>query len=212
LKNRYNNGSLEAFRKFQRLELKLGKAKLDLQFLKNCKKRSVIPRFLWFKVANRRLRNSSAYRQCQLKLLQDEINSKHARIRVLSSQVTVTYSNLAALVSSLDFIHLKTVSDRENTKKLNQQQRIQDRKLFRLCSDANNDASIDPDEVVFNFSQRLISDKEKEILSKGLNFAIPPNKLDRCAFLAPFEMLHRKLKDEQISSSSGIIQPWSKPS
>ena len=44
LKNRYNNGSLEAFRKFQRLELKLGKAKLDLQFLKNCKKRSVIPR------------------------------------------------------------------------------------------------------------------------------------------------------------------------
>ena len=98
---------------------------------------------------------------------------------MLSSQVTVAYSNLAALVSSLDFIHLKNVSDRENTKKLNQQQRIQDRKLFRLCSDANNDASIDPDEVVFNFSQRLISDKEKEILSKGLNFAIPPNKLEQ---------------------------------
>ncbi len=39
----------------------------------------------------------------------------------------------------------KNVSDRENTKKLSQQQRIQDRKLFRLCSDANNDASIDPD-------------------------------------------------------------------
>ncbi len=56
---------------------------------------------------------------------------------------------------------------------------------------------------MFNFSQPLISDKEKEILSKGLNFAIPPNKLARCAFLAPFEMLHRKLKDEQISSSSG---------
>ncbi|CAB4020366.1 Hypothetical predicted protein, partial [Paramuricea clavata] len=40
LNNRYNNGSLEAFRKFQRLEMKLGKAKLDLEFLKNCKKRS----------------------------------------------------------------------------------------------------------------------------------------------------------------------------
>jgi hypothetical protein len=82
-----------------------------------------------------------------IKLLQDEINSKHTRIRVLSSQVTVAYSNLAALVSSLDFIHLKNVSDRENTKKLNQQQRVQDRKLFRLCSDANNDASIDPDKL-----------------------------------------------------------------
>ena len=42
----------------------------------------------------------------------------------------------------------------ENTKKLNQQQRIQDRKLFRLCSDANNDASIDPDKVANN-SQSL---------------------------------------------------------
>ena len=31
LNNRYNNGALEAFRKFQRLELKLGKAKLDLE-------------------------------------------------------------------------------------------------------------------------------------------------------------------------------------
>jgi hypothetical protein len=157
IEKQLQHGSLEAFRKFQRLELKVGKAKLDLQFLKNCKKRSVIPRFLWFKVANRRLRNSSAYQQCQLKLLQDEINSKHAIIRVLSSQVTVAYSNLAALVSSLDFIHLQNVSDRENTKKLNQQQRIQDSKLFRLCSDVNNDASIDPDKVVFNFSQRLIS-------------------------------------------------------
>ena len=81
LNNRYNNGALEAFRKFQRLELKLGKAKLDLEFLSTCKKRSVIPRFLWFKVANRRLRTSSAYRQCQSKLLQDEIDAKHARIR-----------------------------------------------------------------------------------------------------------------------------------
>ena len=84
LNNRYKNGSLEAFRKFQRLEMKLGKAKLDLEFLKNFKKRLVIPKFLRFKVANRRLRNSSAYRQCQNKLLQDEIASKHARIRILS--------------------------------------------------------------------------------------------------------------------------------
>ena len=134
LNNRYNNGALEAFRKFQRLELKLGKAKLDLGFLSTCKKRSVIPRFLWFKVANRRLRTSSTYRQCQNKLLQDEINAKHARIRVLSAQVTTAQSRLASLVSNMDFIHLKNVSDRENSRKLSQHQRVQDRKLFHLCS------------------------------------------------------------------------------
>ena len=119
LNNRYNNGALEAFRKFQRLELKLGKPKLDLEFLSTCKKRSVIPRFLWFKVSNRRLRTSSAYRQCQSKLLQDEINAEHARIRVLFAQVTTAHFRLASLVMNIDFIHLKNVSDREISKKLN---------------------------------------------------------------------------------------------
>ena len=164
LKKRYNNDSLAAFRKFQRVELKLGKAKLDLSFLNNCKKKSVVPRFLWFKVANRRLRNSSAYRQCQNKLLQEEISSKHARIRILSAQSTVAYSNLAGLVSPIDFIHLKTLSDRENSKKLTQHQRIQDRKLFRLCSDSKTTNAINPNDVIFNFSNGLISDEEKEIL------------------------------------------------
>ena len=188
LNKRYNNGALEAFRKFQRLELKLGKAKLDLDFLSTCKKRSVIPRFLWFKVANRRLRTSGAYRQCQNKLLQDEINAKHARIRVLSAQVTTSHSNLASLVSNMDFIHLKHVPDRENSKKLCQHQRVQDRKIFRLCTGQKSSASsFNPDDVVFNFSSRLISDKEKEILSKGLNFAIPPTRLNVCSFLTPFE-------------------------
>ena len=206
LNKRYNNGALEAFRKFQRLELKLGKAKLDLDFLSTCKKRSVIPRFLWFKVANRRLRTSSAYRQCQNKLLQDEINAKHARIRVLSAQVTTSHSNLASLVSNLDFIHLKHVSDRENSNKLCQHQRVQDRKIFRLCIGQKSSAnSFNPDDVVFNFSNRLISDKEKEILSKGLNFAVPPTRLNVCSFLTPFEKFYNLLKQETVNVRSGVF-------
>ena len=59
--------------------------------------------------------------------------------------------------------------------------------------------------MVFNFSQRLITDKEKEILSKGLNFSIPPNKLDYCAFLAPFETLHKKLIKEDLFEKSGYF-------
>jgi hypothetical protein len=210
LNNRYNNGALEAFRKFQRSELKLGKAKLDLEFLKACKKGSVIPRFLWFKVANRRLRNSSAYRQCQNKLLQDEIIAKHARIRILSAQITATHANLASLVSTLDFIHLKNISDRENSKKLNQHQRVQDRKLFHLNAEQKHSNTIDPNAVVFNFSNRLITDKGKDILSKGLNFAIPPAKLNLCGFFAPFERLFSQLKREPVYEHSGFYPAFIK--
>ena len=96
------------------------------------------------------------------------------------------------------------MSDRENSKKLNQHQRIQVRKIFRLCAKFENTCSFDPDAVVFNFSNRLITDKEKEILSKGLNFAIPPTKLKLCGFLTPFEKFYHQLKREPFSTRSGF--------
>ena len=107
----------------------------------------------------------------------------------------------------MDFIHLKHVSDRENSKKLCQHQRIQDRKIFRLCTGQKSSAnSFNPDDVVFNFSSRLISDKEKEILSKGLNFAVPPTRLNVCSFLTPFEKFYNLLKQEPVDVRSGFSQ------
>ena len=180
LKKRYNNnGSLAAFRKFQRVELKLVKAKLDLSFLNSCKKHSVIPRYLRFKVTNRHLHKTAAYRQCQKKLLHEEINQKLFRTRILSSQSTTAYSHLAFLVSALDLIHLKTLTDQENSRKLNRFQKMQDRKLFRLCSDSNGNRSLNADNIIFNFSRRLLTDDEKNILRKGLDFALPRQRHNR---------------------------------
>ena len=134
-----------------------------------------------------------------------ENNAKHARIRVLSAQVTTAHFSLPSLVSKINSIHLKNVSDRENSKKLSQHQRVQDRKIFRLCLRQKNSNSINPDDVVFNFSDRLISDKEKEILSKGLNIAIPPTKLNFCSFLTPFEKFYNQLKQEPVNIHSGFF-------
>ena len=101
------------------------------------------------------------------------------------------------------FIHgFMAVSDLENTKKLSQHQRIEDRKLFRLSATNRTDSSIQTGNVVLNFSQLLITDKEKEILSIGLNLAIPPDKLDYCAFFSPFELFHGKLNHEGIFERS----------
>jgi hypothetical protein len=38
---------------------------LDLNFLKCCRSKDVIPKFLWFKTVNAELLNSSAYKECQ---------------------------------------------------------------------------------------------------------------------------------------------------
>ena len=58
---------------------------------------------------------------------------------------------------------------------------------------------------MFNFSSRLITDKEKDILSKGLNFAIPPSKLNFCGFLTPFEKFYNQLKSETFNDRSGFF-------
>ena len=117
-----------------------------------------------------------------------------------TAQLATTHSKLASLVSKIDFIHLKNVSDRENAKKLTQHQHLQDRKLFRLCAKQNKSCSFNPDAVVFNFSKRFVTDKEKEILSKGLNFAIPPTKLNLCGFLTPFEKFYNSLKHDHSAT------------
>jgi hypothetical protein len=153
LKKRYKDDNwLNAFRKFQRLELKLQKARLDLTFVEDCKKNSVIPKFLYFKVANRpNLRNSNAYLQCQRKLLNQELSTKHSRINVLSLEVNEALSNLTSLVSTIDAIHLRSVCDSENTKKLRHHEKIQHKKLFRLCGDISKSSTPDPDKVIFNY-------------------------------------------------------------
>ncbi|XP_046860954.1 uncharacterized protein LOC124454192 [Xenia sp. Carnegie-2017] len=107
--------------------------------------------------------------------------------------------------TALEWSSGQNVSDRENSRKLTQHQHIQDRKLFRLTSKHDNNIPIDPDKVVFNFSNRLITDREKEILSKGLNFSIPPKKLNICTFLTPFEKLYNRLKRESVNESSGFF-------
>ena len=175
LKRRYkDNGSLSAFRKFQRLDFKLRKAKLDLKFLEECKRSSVIPTFLNFKVSNRQLQDSNAYYQCQKKLLNEEINIKQSKIRVLSNEVTEISAYLSTLVSSIDFLHLRSVCDRENGCKLKHHETILKKKLFRLRKDVSKSSTPDPDKVIFNYSSRQLTDTEKNLLARGLNFSVLP--------------------------------------
>ena len=106
----------------------------------------------------------------------------------------------------LELTQLKSVYDKENAKTIEKHQNIQERKLIRLCSTFSTSLSINTDDVIFNFSSRILTLEEKNLLAKGLNFSIPNNKLDYCNLLVPFEFLHRQLRDETICKDSGFIE------
>ena len=129
--------------------------------------------------------------------------------RELNSESLTAYTSLEDLVSYLDLLHLKSLSELENTRQL-KYENFQEKKLFRLSVSTAKRCNIDPDKVVFNQSKRVLSAQEKSILARGLNFSIPPRKLDYVDFLVSFELLHRKVAKETIAPESKMDEDFVK--
>ena len=84
IRRRYGNNTVKTLRKYEKLDYKNRKAKLDLDFLQTCQNNNVMPNFLHFKLANKSLKTSEAYRNCQNQLLIAEIQALSMSVLVLS--------------------------------------------------------------------------------------------------------------------------------
>ena len=66
-------------------------------------------------------------------------------------------------------------------------------KLSKLVK--SNISVQNPSKVIFNFSKYGLSDREKELLAKGLNFSVPPKYLDYADHLVNFELLYTDIRN-----------------
>ena len=78
----------------EKLDYRLCKAELDLEFLCKCNDNNVIPKFLNFRVANNHLTFSTTYKQCQSNLLNEEIGQKKSTVQILQKEFTSLKSSL----------------------------------------------------------------------------------------------------------------------
>ena len=62
VRKRYSGEVLKVIRKFEKVDYKLRKAKLDISFLVKCQNEKVIPNFLKIRMANKNLQNSVSYK------------------------------------------------------------------------------------------------------------------------------------------------------
>ena len=83
----------------------------------------------------------------------------------------------------VDFVHVTQLHISSNKKVINKIEIIQNKKLLSLIDTQHTH---NPDKVIFNFSNHVLSKSEKDLLIKGLNFAIPPKKLKFCNYLLLF--------------------------
>ena len=87
IRSRYDDKVLCKIRKLEKTDLKVRKCRLDVEFLQICYDNKLMPKFLNFKVTNAGLRDSKTYRECQLKLLKQELANKKSHYKTASTEI-----------------------------------------------------------------------------------------------------------------------------
>ena len=73
-------------------------------------------KFLKFKVANSTLHDSKSYKDCQLKLLWQELSDKKSQCRSENNEFQVLRNEIVSILSVVNFTHLITVFTNSNDK------------------------------------------------------------------------------------------------
>ena len=102
-----------------------------MEFLQPCKK-ELIPKFLQFKVANKRLESSEAYLNCQRRLLNLEMPIKYKTIRTLNNKITSMKNDLYNEMIFIDYVHVITKFLVSNDKNIYEIRKNQGKKYLTI--------------------------------------------------------------------------------
>ena len=67
--------------------------------------------------------------------------------------------------------------------------------FYKLLQESKTRNDPEKKEVIFNFSKYVLSDIEKKLLVKGLNFCLPPKQLKYVDYLVHFELFYRDIRN-----------------
>ena len=185
IRRRYGHDTLKLLRNFEKLDYKIRKVELDICFLRKGESKDVVPNFLKFRPANKNLKNSMTYRKCQRQLLKAEIDSKESHLKVLRNKFNHVKRELQIILNFTDFPHICSLFLISNDQSLEKHEKIQQKKFSEILKEYP--PRNDPEKVIFNFSKATLNKSEKALLSRGLNFSLPPKQLKYVDYLLNFE-------------------------
>ena len=111
-------------------------------------------------------------------------------------------SSLQQQTNSIDYVHICSKFLKSNDLKLKSNSVVQQKKFYNFLKEKRS--TQDPEKVIFNFSKYVLSDCEKSLLTKGLNFSIPCKKLDYADYLVQFELFFRDIRNLDILSNEDL--------
>ena len=184
---KYGNVTVKDFRKYEKLEYKKNKLKLDIDFLNNCKQLGVYPKFLIFKLPNVSNKDALSIRK---RLLRSAINKRNKELQHLSKELSLSENLLSTQLSTIDFYILAKSITSYNKKSLQKSLNTQQRKLSSLTRDYNL-SIFTANETITNLMQYELSQEESDLLKAGLCFSVEQDKIQKTEIVAAFEKIHR---------------------
>ena len=132
IQQRYGQQALSKYRHVEKTIFRYEKTICDIDFLYKCKAYNVMPKFLRFKLYNKRIQDSQLYRSWQCKLLNIEIKARTRELDRLKNRYETALAALRSLISNLDFIILRKWINDKNGKSLEKVRNTHKRKLNNL--------------------------------------------------------------------------------
>ena len=123
-------------------------------------------------------------------LLKEEIKNKVSILARQKKEFDKVKSAIQSKVSVFDFKHILCLFLVGNDSKLSKVRDVHNKKLHNLGLQ-NRYQCHDP---VFNYSSYELSDLEKRLLAKGLNYALPPVKLNYGDYMTLFELFYCEIQ------------------
>lgn len=199
ISNKYNgNVSIAQLRKLEKSYIKLKKAELDVTFLQNCQLYGVYPKFLCYNLPSC---NSFDARAIRKRLLRSAIHKRNKEKHKLEKECTKARSDIHCIVSGIDYYIIEKSVQRNVEEFVNKTLLAHERKLRNLTNNAI--VPFTKDEVISNLSTYTLSNDESDLLTNGLNYAIPPSRISKTDVFTSFEMISKfattKLKKEELA-------------
>ena len=193
VKQQYGRKTLTLVRKIEKTFLKLKKVELDLDFLKQCKIKNLIPKFCKLKPANNRGLSLKDLQSLKQKVLNLEIQVKNKMRSQLGRTYRQLQSTIKSEVSLLTYVSILQLLRSSSIKQTDSVKVRHATKLSNLQHSPNTDVYfLEADKIVVNLSNVKLSDTEVSVLSRGLNFSTPSQHLDCLDVRTSFECFYRQ--------------------
>ena len=105
----------------------------------------------------------------------------------------------------IDFNHVCNLFLLDNDEALQKSKKIQSKKFGKLSGVSCESVSHDPDSVIYKFSSHKLTEEEKSVLPKGLQFVLPPKMLEYSDYMLLFELLFRDIKTNDLTGSQSTF-------